>query len=308
MSGKGQTDWSYEVFPPLISVRKSSKLIIVFFWFIIYIIFQNKNLSNSTTVLGLLQMETTTKCGEMQINNAIKYSARKYQSKKYDLNGKHWCRERLDLFITFQSALHCYVLRGNRLPIWLITDQFQELTGYSWGGPLIANGRFLTGLILQEFLLTFLLVSHYRYVLLVSAMVISTALPLGECKYIISSIWSNADIPVRCYFVLGSWSFLATELTLDKCWIFLLNIITFFRLLWNLLLTGDFNKDKSIQSRWILTEKKLLSVEALNNIREDKWNCNVMYSLIMVHHTLLYIHTYINLFKIILAEIFLSTL
>lgn len=33
---------------------------------------------------------------------------------------------------------------------------------------------------------------------------------------------------------------------------------------------GDFNKDKSIHSMWMLTEKKLLSVEALNNITEIK--------------------------------------
>lgn len=45
--------------------------------------------------------------------------------------------------------------------------------------------------------------------------------------------------------------------------------------LWNLLLMEDFNKDKSIQSRWVLTEKKPLPVEALNNIKEKKWNCNV---------------------------------
>lgn len=152
--------------------------------------------------------------------------------------------ERIDLSIIFQSASHYYVLWRNRLPIWLITDQFQELTSYSWRGPLTVNGRFLTGLILQEFLLTFLLVSCYRYALVVSAMVISTVFLLGECNYVISSIWSNADIPVQCCFVLGSCSLLATELTLDKCWIFLSNI-TFFRWLWTLLLMGDFKMIKA---------------------------------------------------------------
>lgn len=33
---------------------------------------------------------------------------------------------------------------------------------------------------------------------------------------------------------------------------------------------GDFNKDKSIHSTWMQTEKKLLSVEALNSITEIK--------------------------------------
>jgi len=57
----------------------------------------------------------------------------------------------------------------------------------------------------------------------------------------------------------------------------------------------------------MLTEKQVLLVETLNNITEEKLNCNVWFDNSPSHTPYTHAHMYIDLLKIIFAEILLTT-